>query len=317
MPPQTNALFAILSTTFSREDTGRVTPHILGAIFDVDANGVATDATAVDFDGKTLRRWPRNNFGTGKHLTDHVIPAERAIIFPITQQSADDIKAAINEVSRRLRRVEDGVKRDVKGVTAHDSDPFFYDTCDRNGFYFELYPKHNKNEKLERHGRDPLDFSGTTTPVSYAERESYRRAAHACPKAAINCVTFLQEVLEKIGGVPLEDFVARDGMRMPRDGDPFLMEKFMMKFADNQGKPYNKRVEGRMIDLGEGRKAYALDRPTGFITAALNSIPKQHTADGRSISLPQYLLEESAPFHDASLTASMPLPKAPAASYAR
>ena len=263
-------LFAIVKNTLSHPELGHTTAHVFGAIFELDENGMATDFTPIDFDGKTIRRWRDRSSKEGKHY----VGAEQALFFPITDETATLLREAVEEVGDKIRRHEN---------------PFYF-----GGIPVEIDPK------LEREHRVPVRFDGGMIPTSHVERAQYKRLSSAHPRAATNCMDFLLNTLEKIGGVPL-DALSLEGKTMPRDGNTYVMQKFLTELAGEKDKYWNKRTGGRMINMGEGRYAFAYDCNTGSITAALNRLPQHRTADGREMTVAQFLTQESAPFYDPKL----------------
>ncbi|MFZ4541191.1 MAG: hypothetical protein ACOYNL_05180 [Rickettsiales bacterium] len=282
-------------------ETGRAGPHILGVIFDVDAKGIATDFTAIDFEGKNIRRWARNNYGASVPIYDHLVGANAALFFPIPATSAGLLKEAMDELEKLVKPL---TKQQQHEALERGDDP----RESTNPFYFR--GSNPAVAALERKDCNPVDFTGRTRQVTPSERAEYGRLPSARPRAATNCRSFVQDMLTHIGGVPLDDF-AKDGITMPRTSVRDL-ESFIHYLAGNaeyiDGR-YERKLQthctpGRLVNCGNGRHAFAFDHGichgVGSITGALNEL-KVKDENGKPIRLTTYLLDHSKPFYDPAL----------------
>jgi hypothetical protein len=104
-----------------------------------------------------------------------------------------------------------------------------------------------------------------------------------------------------VAGIPVDELTL-EGRKMPRGMGVGANEmgKYIAYLAGNERANYMTHKNGRMIDMGQGRYAYAFDRSTGWITPELNGL-KYTTADGRTMPLAQFLTQESKPFYDPAL----------------
>lgn len=276
-PSAPNKIFGIAIHTMTDPETGRTVPHAYGAIFDVDANGRATDCCPIDFDGMTIRTWKRDNYGKAKNdrINDHLVSAEKALFFPITADAADRLKEAMADLTEAVNT---------------GRNPFYY--TGGSPFY----------SHVERTGYAPVNFDGSEKHVTQTKKQSFQRSRFERPRSPTNCMRFLRDVAEKVGGIPL-DALQLEGKVMPHGGNTYVLRDFIDELSGNLGKPYMKWTKGRLINMGEGRYAFACGHSdtTGNIYEILNTMPKQRTKDGCDVPLTQFLLNESQPFSDPSL----------------
>lgn len=272
-PSSGKHVFGILSKHMGNEY------HVMGAIYKLDDAGKAVDFTPIDFDGKTVRDWWHEEFGM-KLPTYHFIQADRAIFFPISDESAKLMTEALDEVRVQIR---DG----------------------HNGFYYRA-PSVDVVAGMERQGVPPIDFDGKTRTDVTTNAAEFGRDPHSRPRAATNCKDFLFETLTKIAGVPLEDVsgVAPKGSNEPQHipikGTPTQLRQFIEVLAGNRlpsgetvmAKDRN-QAGGRLVELGDKRCFYVFDNGDGAISAtgALNTTVTHH---GQSMPLTQALLESPA-----------------------
>ena len=92
-------LFGILSQILVSDS-----PHTFGAIFDVDANGLVTGFTPIDFDGRTLRGWPNNVIGDANSVDIPHTSPEKAILFPITEETATRLCETMSYIGKEGRK---------------------------------------------------------------------------------------------------------------------------------------------------------------------------------------------------------------------
>ncbi len=275
MQEQKNKLFAIITNTLSDPNSGKTTGHTLGGIFDVNDDGIATDCTAIDFDGAKIRRWPFNKFGNPHAPDVSHIPAERALFIPITNESAELLKEAMEVLASEIRAGENPFYRRAAGAALRD--------------------------KYESHYRAPVTFDGNPLPLTHEEQMKYRPANYSRQRASIGCRDFLLNLMQQVAGIPIDDLSLED-RELPkgRMKASEAMGKYIEFCAGNEGATYQTRNSGRLLNLGSGRYAYALDDATGWITHSLNSL-KHITYDGHTMPLAKFLIEHSAPFYDPTL----------------
>lgn len=272
-----NKLFAIVQNTYAHPDLGYTIPHIFGAIFDVNADGLASDFEAVDFDGKTIRNWERNNFGKSEKIHDHLVGAEQAIFFPITVESAVHVKAVMAELSQEQK-------------------------SGRNPTYFGGVPPLPRDAIEDKVSQIRQTYIG---PQRCAQKIAYQRVFDK-PIGATNCMKFLQDVLLHAGRIPIAALSA-DGVVMPRNGDSREMKQFMSALAGNETVANNHPQQAaRMIDCGENRKAFVVNfayrnpHGEGSLTAALNRLAYMNS-EGKEMPLAQFLITRSSPFYEPGL----------------
>jgi|GEM_PF-4670520 len=263
-------IFGILSKHMGNEY------HVLGAIYKLDDTGKAVDFTPIDFDGKTVRDWWNEKFGMTLP-TEHFIQADRAIFFPISDESARLMTEALDEVRAQIR---DG----------------------RNGFYYRA-PSVDVVPGMERRGVQPIDFDGRPRGDVTTSATEFGRDPRSRPRAATNCKDFLFETLTKIAGVPLEEIagVAPKGsnelQHIPMKGTPVDLRQFIEVLTGNRtpqgetvmAKDRNKEG-GRLVELADKRCFYVFDNGDGAISAtgALNTTVQHH---GQPMPLTQALLQ--------------------------
>lgn len=265
-----NQLLAVCATSLP-DKHGNCQPHLYGAIFDVGSDGIARDFTPIDFEGRVIREWRYNNFGKSEKLDVRHAPAEKFILLPITSESAELIKAAMDVLKEEIR-------------------------AGRNPFY-PGYSGARPHPQHERLGRAPVSFTGAKINVPTQEMLDYERNCYDRPRAATNCRQFLFDVLQHIGGVPIQDLLAVDG-HMPKSSNAVAQR--MHQLGDEAGVPWNKREGGKLIVCDNDRLAYVFDQPTGWITAELNR-RNHRMANGEAIPIAKLLMEQSKPFYSPQL----------------
>jgi hypothetical protein len=244
--------------------------HVFGAILDVDNFGKIIDFTPIDYDGKTIRNWFYPTTKGYDASKGRFAKSDKAILIPITSRTSETIQEALAEVRNLIR---DG----------------------RNPFYWAPHDEPWPNPRLERFGRTPFDFNGKPVSVSHEEKVAYQREGTRHPQVATNCMDFLQNIMENIGGIPLQ--AISDGtFTMPRNHQPADLRDFITQTAGNAGKPHRQRSAGRLIDAGSGRFLYIYDSIGGDICliGGLNGLPKLENG----VSVAKYLTEHSQPFYD-------------------
>ena len=263
-------VFGILS------QRGLTENHVLGAIFKLDDTGKPIDFTPIDFDGQRIRDWWHEELAL-KIPTEHFIQIDRAIFFPISDESAKLMTEALDEVRARLRG-------------------------GHNNFYFRS-PSVDIVPKMERRDRHPIDFDGKPRSDVQPDAGDFGKDPYSPPRAATNCKDFLFETLTKIAGVPLEEIAgvapkgSNESQHIPMKGTPEQLRNFIEVLAGNRtpqgetvmAKDRNKEG-GRLVELADKRCFYVFDNGDGAISAtgALNTTVPHH---GQPMPLTQALLQ--------------------------
>lgn len=225
-PP--NYMFGIMTNLSS--STGY---HVFGAIFKLNADGKVEDFTPIDFDGKTIREHVPNNFGKAQPDPFRYATASKALFFPITETSAKLMVEELENLAPKLNSKEN---------------PYYFcasgNVCD---------------PKLERKGMQPIGYDRRPRDVGDIDYDSFELSPDSQPRAATNCMKFLLNTLEKVGGVPLSQIKVGDEI-IPVEGTPRDLRNFIEKAAGNQGKMATQKTKGKLIEGSSGHTFCAYDQ---------------------------------------------------------
>lgn len=258
-------LFAILTTKMCDPDFGHVTPHVFGAIYDLDANGKATDFTPIDFDGTRIRHWEHRHYGKSSYTATHHAGATTGLFFPITDHQAELLKEGMATLGEEITRERNPFYRGLDPVK------------------LALTPKHS----FEKPGRAPVDFVGRALnlqPQGDVSKAAYSGRA----RAPTTCIEFLFDLLQHVGGVPLD---AVNGVRNAN-----ALEDTIGMLAPHGGKLHEMK-DGRMFYAADFRRESM--HGTGSILTALNAMTIAGPGGVHMPLAPQLI--SGKPFYDPAL----------------